>query len=172
MSRLSFYVVDAAYCDFLRKTDKCVPYTMDKKANRPFVGILLQVNGTDYYAPLSSPKPKHTSMKNQVDFIKIDGGQYGVINLNNMIPIHNNSVTIVNPTIQHGDSSTDIAYKNLLANQLTWCNAHKADILSKAQRLYDIIAKGKAYQQLIDKCCNFVLDEKKLQEYSKAKGWV
>lgn len=32
-----FYRADSKYCDFLRKTDKCVPYTMDKKASRPFV---------------------------------------------------------------------------------------------------------------------------------------
>lgn len=171
MARLSFYIVDSAYCDFLRKTDPCVPYTMDKKARRPFVGILLEVHGVKYYAPLSSPKPKHLTMKNQVDFIKIDGGQYGVINLNNMIPIHNNSVTVVNPTIQAGDSSADIIYKNLLANQLTWCNAHKTDILDKALKLYRMITSGKGYPQLISRCCNFTLDEQKLGEYSKLKGW-
>ena len=110
-------------------------------------------------------------MKNQVDFIKIDGGQYGVINLNNMIPIHSNSVTLVNPTVSVGDSVAEITYKNLLANQLTWCNAHKTEILDKALKLYNKITSGKGYSQLVARCCNFTLDEQKLKEYSKMKGW-
>lgn len=41
MGRLTFVLVDSSYCDYLRKSDKCVPYTMDKKSSRPFVGVLL-----------------------------------------------------------------------------------------------------------------------------------
>ncbi len=171
MARLSFYVIDTAYCDFLRKWDPCVPYNMDKKANRPFVGILLEVNGAEYYAPLSSPKPKHQSMKNQVDFIKIDNGNYGVINLNNMIPVHKNSITAVNPVVQSGDSAADVAYKALLANQLTWCNAHRTEILDKAQKLYTRITTGRGYPQLIARCCNFTLDEQNLRFYCSERGW-
>ena len=63
----SFYTVDTRYCDFLRKTDPLVPYTKDEKAGRPFVGIVFSVNGFHYYAPLTSPKPKHLQMKNQID---------------------------------------------------------------------------------------------------------
>ena len=68
-------MVDTTYCDFLRKTDPCVPYTMDKKSIRPFVGIVFSVNGFHYYAPLTSPKPKHLQMKNQIDFLKIKDGE-------------------------------------------------------------------------------------------------
>lgn len=66
--KFSFYCADDEYCDFLRKSDPCVPYTMDKKRNRPFVGIVFSINGYKYYAPLTSPKPKHLAMKNQIDF--------------------------------------------------------------------------------------------------------
>ncbi|MDR3121494.1 MAG: type III toxin-antitoxin system ToxN/AbiQ family toxin, partial [Clostridiales bacterium] len=85
---LSFYRADAGYCDFLRETDPCVPYTQDKKDTRPFVGVLLSVCGINYFAPLTSPKSKHLAMKNQVDFLKINDGVWGAINFNNMIPIH------------------------------------------------------------------------------------
>lgn len=50
-------------------------------------GILFTVNGFHYYAPLTSPKPKHLQMKNQIDFLKINQGQWGAINFNNMIPV-------------------------------------------------------------------------------------
>ena len=84
----SFYMVDAAYCDYLRKSDPCVPYTMERKSIRPFVGIVFSVHNVRYYAPLTSPKSKHLHMKNQIDFLKIKGGEWGAINYNNMIPVH------------------------------------------------------------------------------------
>ncbi|GHS99449.1 hypothetical protein AGMMS50276_23090 [Synergistales bacterium] len=69
---LSFYRADAEYCDFLRTTDPRVPYTMESKGTRPFVGVLLNIGDIRYYAPLTSPKPKHAKMKNQLDFLKIN----------------------------------------------------------------------------------------------------
>ena len=171
MARLSFYVVDGEYCDYLRKSDPCVPYNTDKKANRPFVGILLEVDDMHYYAPLSSPKAKHLAMKNQVDFIKIEEGKYGVINLNNMIPIHINSLTAVNLVVRPADSEEEANYKALLSNQLTWCNAHRGEILSKAHRLYNIVTSGRAYPSLAARCCDFSLDEKNLRLYCAARGW-
>jgi len=65
---LSFSCADSVYCDFLRQTDPCVPYTMDKKETRPFVGVVFEINGINYYAPLSSPKHKHLKMKNQLNW--------------------------------------------------------------------------------------------------------
>ena len=40
-----------------------------------------------YFAPLSSPKEKHSRLKNTLDLLKIDGGKFGVINFNNMIRV-------------------------------------------------------------------------------------
>ena len=60
----SFYTVNSRYCDYLRKTDPCVPYTMDRKSVRPFVGIVVEIHDFCYYAPLTSPKPKELSRNN------------------------------------------------------------------------------------------------------------
>lgn len=38
-----------------------------------------------YFAPLSSPKPKHLKLKSKLDFLKIDNGKLGAIN--NMLPV-------------------------------------------------------------------------------------
>ena len=62
------YTADVDYCIFLRKVDPCVPYIKNEDHARPFIGILLTVGNMDYFAPLASPKPKHQSMKNQIDF--------------------------------------------------------------------------------------------------------
>lgn len=167
MNRLTFVLVDSKYCDYLRKSDPCVPYTMDEKENRPFVGVLLHIHGTPYYAPLSSPKRKHLTMKNQIDLLKINGGQYGVINFNNMIPVHDNFITPVDITIHANDSVADIRYKTLLANQLTWCNANKESIFSKAQKLYNIISNHKGWDSLISRCCKFCDDERLMKSYKR-----
>lgn len=162
--KLSFYTVDTQYCEYLRKFDKCVPYTMQSKATRPFIGILFNVNNHTYYAPLSSPKPKHQKMKNQIDFIKINQGIWGAINLNNMIPINAKFATKINPNDLNRNYD-DKAYRNLLNNQLSWCNVNKATIVRKAEQLYHSITTGKANANLINRCCKFALLEQKCQEY-------
>lgn len=157
--RLSFFTVDPAYCDRLRKYDFRVPYTFDGKERRPFVGIVFQISSFNYYAPLSSPKPKHQRMKNQVDFLKIAGGVYGAINFNNMIPILPDKcqkIDIANMPINCED---DEKYKNLLINQISWCNSNIDNILNKAFKLYELITTNRAPEQLAKRCCNFILLE-------------
>ena len=162
---LSFYLVDSAYCDFLRKTDPRVPYTMEHKSTRPFVGIVFTINNVNYFAPLSSPKPKHLQMKNQLDFLKINHGTWGAINFNNMIPVPSACLTKVELRVTSTDSAQDIAYKNLLSNQLSWCNSHKEAILTQAHKLYRFITLGKPWGNLADRCCNFSLNEQQCLLY-------
>ena len=167
---LKFYKADAGYCDFLREIDPCVPYIQDDKNTRPFVGILLTAGGLDYFAPLSSPKPKHKVMKNQIDFLKINSGEWGVINFNNMIPIHPSCLTVVDMKISETDSKFEKDYKNLLANQLSWCNANKAVILARAEKLYRMITTKRAWPELARRCCDFAADEKQYREYCAQQG--
>ena len=56
---IKLVVVDSNYCDYLRQFDNKVPYNFDKKNNRPFVGVLFEIDNCKYFAPLSSPKLKH-----------------------------------------------------------------------------------------------------------------
>lgn len=111
-------------------------------------------------------------MKNQIDLLKINGGKYGVINFNNMIPIHSNSVRAVILSAADSDSDSELQYKALLSNQLTWCNANRVSIISKAQKLYDIICGNRGWESLVRRCCSFAQDEKLLEQYCADKGWV
>ena len=164
----SFYTVNSRYCDYLRKTDPCVPYTMDRKSVRPFVGIVVEIHDFCYYAPLTSPKPKHLHMKNQIDFLKLNGGRWGAVNFNNMIPVPLDSLKKVELRITDMDSKSEIDYKNLLSNQLSWCNSNKDLILRQAAKLYNTIIKGTAWVELANRCCNFALDEKKCLVYKSS----
>jgi len=167
---LKFYMVDAGYCEFLRKADPCVPYLSSDKNKRPFVGIVLTVVGLDYFAPLTSPKPKHMNMKNQTDFLKINGGVWGAINFNNMIPVHQNCLTIVDMKISAADNKSEVDYKNLLANQLSWCNSNRAAIVTQAEKLYRMIVAGQAWPDLVKRCCNFAVDEVQYRKYCALNG--
>lgn len=163
--QLSFYMITPLYCDFLRQFDDRVRHNMDAKSSRPFVGIVLEVNGCSYYAPLSSPKPKHQSMPRRVDFLKINGGVWGAINFNNMIPVREDCLAATEMNILPGDTAEEKAYKNLMKNQLSWCNAHRNQILKQAQRLYHIITKQIAPPQLIARCCDFATLEQHMGQY-------
>lgn len=84
---IRLYEVNSKYIDYL------IPYAPhlfhNKKPGqhneRKYIGIILIVNNMNYFAPLSSYKPKHDKMKNCLDFLKI--GNYAVININNMFPV-------------------------------------------------------------------------------------
>ena len=68
----------------------------NKKELRPFIGILFKIENCEYFAPLSSPKPKQKTMKATIDFLKIKDGELGAVNFNNMIPVRENNYAIVN----------------------------------------------------------------------------
>lgn len=168
--RFQFYNVDTEYCDFLRKEDHRVPYTSADKTTRPFVGIVVSINGFNYYAPLTSPKPKHLTMKNTRDFLRINNGRWGAINFNNMIPVHTISLKPVNVGENSQDSYADKAYKSLLIEQLNWCNANSERIVTQAAHLYSAVINRVAPEPLLQRCCDFRLCERRMEEYCRLHG--
>ena len=176
--RLSLYTIDPQYCDFLRKTDRCIVYNGGNKATRPFIGIILTITSANgqkfnYFAPLSSPKPKHLTIHDNVDLIKINEGREGVINLNNMFPVPKECLHIVDTTSRQGDSEETQKYKYLLSRQLAWCNvdSNAQMILRKAEVLYRKIIFGYATAKLVARCCNFIEDEKACVMYCELHGY-
>lgn len=165
--KLQFYCVDAEYCDFLRKVDTCVPFTFEEKSTRPFIGVLIHVNHMDYFAPLTSPKPKHLSMKNQIDFMKLADGKLGAVNFNNMIPVHKQFLHKIDLKIKETDTNRDKAYKNLLQDQLSWCIANEKQLSLLANKLYLVITSGRSWESLRKRCCNFKLIEQQAEKYKR-----
>lgn len=157
--------VDSNYCDYLRTFDNKVAYNKDEKELRPFIGILFEINGCEYFVPLSSPKPKHKTMKNTMDFFKINDGILGAINFNNMIPVTKNNYTIVDLK-KKTKTFKERKYQKLLIEQLTWLNANYNQVKNKSYKLYDLYNKGKLSQSVMNRCCNFLLLEEKCNEYN------
>jgi len=168
--RLSLYNVDSSYCEYLRNFDPKILQVSENKARRPFLGIVIELdNGIKYYAPLTSPKPKHLNMKDSIDFIKIRNGALGAINLNNMIPVDDEFIRKVDLKIKPDDTKEDIKYKILLSDQISWCNANRDKIVKYAKKLYKLITENKAPKKLADRCCDFKLLEQKCIEYRELR---
>ena len=147
MTRLKLYKVSADYLDSIREIE---PKVSLLKERRPFLGILITIDSNNYLAPLTSPKPKHKTMKNLEDFIKIDSGNYGAINLNNMIPVPETKYEEINI-----NEEKDNFYKILLQNQLTWCNKNKEIIIKRAENLRNKKLNEKLRKELNDRICDF-----------------
>ena len=126
--------VDYKYCDYLRQFDNKVSYNAWSKELRPFIGILFVVERCEYFAPLSSPKVKHMHMKNNLDVVKIDGGRYGVVNFNNMIPVTPNNYELFDLKATPKDTY-ELKWQNLLKSQLLWLNKNIKNVKGKAINL-------------------------------------
>ena len=170
-TRLNLYHIDMKYIrDLSRVDDKVMSVSPQAgKANRPFVGIVVVCDDKDYCIPLTSPKAKHKNMKNDKDFLKIldkNGEIIGAINLNNMIPVNGNVIERINMQISEKNNKKDIAYKNLLNDQLNWCNKNRDIIINKANKLYHIVTETPdKMRSLTNRCCDF----KRLEEVLKKK---
>lgn len=170
-TRLQLYHMDMKYIRKLAQKDENVMSISPQlhKESRPFVGIVVICRDRKYCIPLTSPKPKHDTMKNGKDFSKIydkKGKLLGVVNFNNMIPVNDNVITRIDVSIYGSDSPKDKAYKELLRDQLDWCNENKEAIVAKANKLYVQVTEHPEKSFLLTKrCCKFKELEALLEKY-------
>ena len=137
------------------------------KEKRPFVGIVVICGEQEYCIPLTSPKQKHASMKNDIDFMKLMDGDklLGALNFNNMIPVSERFITPIRMQASANDSPADAHYKKLLSKQLTFCQKNQDAIVRKANKLYTMVTSEKANHFLKKRCCDFRKLESVLKKY-------
>lgn len=158
--------VNSEYCDYLRKFDNKVSYNKFEKELRPFIGILFKIDTCEYFAPLSSPKQKHKTMKNTIDFFKIKNGELGAVNFNNMIPVTKNNYTLVDLN-KETLTISELKYQRLLKEQLNWLNHNYNNLKNKSFKLYELYNSERLPKNVMNRCCNFKLLEEKCVEYNK-----
>lgn len=158
--------VDSEYCNYLRNYDNRIMYNEGTKELRPFVGILFIVDKMEYYAPLSSPKPKHKNLKNTLDLVKIKDGTLGVVNINNMIPITKYNYEFIDLNKKHKNIN-EYKRNKLLILQLRWLNSNREQIKQKTTNLYKLYKNNILPENVKNRCCNFPLLEKKCKKYNK-----
>lgn len=182
-TRLHLYTLDMKYVRDLSKADDKVMSVspQENKENRPFVGIVVIMDGKKYCIPLTSPKPKHEKMKNDLDFSKMYDAHnrlIGALNFNNMIPVSEEFIKQININPSKNDSPKDKIYKELLNNQLDWCNDNFDNITKKANKLYKFVTQTpEKSRNLTRRCCDFkkleaVLEKRLAKSAEKSKSTV
>lgn len=159
MENLRIYRISEHYIRYLNGRDSKVQY--NKNASRPYVGVVLDFGGYKYFVPMESPKPNHANIKAGKHIVKLNGGQYGLLGFNNMIPVHKDAL------IQFDiNAEPDVKYRELLKRQITLCNRIKADILNHAQMTYfDVVNKKNKFLMAIS--CDFKALERACKAYKK-----
>lgn len=161
---MKFFIVSDRYISFLKQFDSKVPDNYN--GTRPFIGIVIEIYGVEYIAPLSSPKPHLESInsskpsafklyhrKNSSEFL-------GVVNLNYMIPVLDAEVTLLDV-----DSLTDEKYKNLLKKQYEYIKIHKNEIATRADKLHDLV-RNKKHAHFVAISCDFEALEKSFKSFT------
>ena len=161
MKTLKLYYIDDEYVNYLRKFDNRVPY--NKNRTRPYIGVVYEYNGINYFAPLASPKSKHLKINDKsMDVFKIDNGRLGVVNLNNMLPTPFECLSEVQPTLKDDDK-----YKGLLIDQLNFINKERQILYAKIVTFQKRYRAGYINDRIKERCCNFELLEEKCSEYNQ-----
>lgn len=171
---MNWYVIDKKYIKYLTQFDSRVGYVEYGERLKLHLGILFKIDNFNYYVPISSPKLKHQTMKNSLDFHKLQdkesGELYAVLNINNMIPVPDDC--LVQLKYNQVDKFRTFKSKEDKQNYIYLLQKEKSiiddiqDILqAKATKLYLSSIKNST-SSLALRCCNFKLLEQKCNSYS------
>ncbi len=132
---------------------------------RPYVGIVMEINGFKYFAPLEHPRNEHKKLKSNPHIIKIEDGKFGIIALGNMIPVPDKYL------ISFNINDVENHYKYILKRQFIFCRKKQINILENAKKTYEnvVIKKIPFY---INNCCDFKKLESFYSEYNKIKQYA
>ena len=175
MKKLRLYTIDTDYLKYLHNVDKHVMHWEDNtyKSERKYIGIVLQINEYEYFAPLSSPKATDYFYKNGTKYIKrniipiirliTDKGQLlGKIKLSNMIPVKNECLTLYDI-----NSEADKKYQALVIKEIICIRKCKDEIRKSALVLYNQKTKGYKNIDYLEDTLDFKALEEACLKYEK-----
>ncbi|MDW0111520.1 type III toxin-antitoxin system ToxN/AbiQ family toxin [Sporosarcina aquimarina] len=149
----NFYEVDYNYIEYLKEIDDKVPDIKYGENDKFFCGVVTEVNGFKYFAPISS-----FTRKQKTNLMIYNSNQETIASIRFcfMIPVDAKYLKI--KSIEQ--VSTD-HYKKLLSTELSFCRKNKTRIQKAANRVY-AYGTNPDHQQY-NNCCDF----KKLEEMAK-----
>lgn len=162
MDNIKLYEIDPKYISYLTTFAPHLFHNKQAGQNneRKYIGVVLYINGYEYFAPLSSFKDKHLKMKDSIDFLKIK--QYAVINLNNMFPVPSGLCTYVDINAQRNPK-----YKALLLAEYRFIKSIQEKIRKNAKTLYQLKLKEGDSTPLSKRCNDFLLLEDACKKYTR-----
>jgi protein AbiQ len=159
--QLDFYEISADYITYLLRVDSKVPrvdYSATSKHDKFLCGIVLAVNGHDYFAPISSfTKPQRTNLiiKNE------EGRVLSSIRFSFMIPVPPSVVSV-----KRIKDEPSPEYRRLLDWELSFCQKNSKIIYRTAKFIYNMVI-GNKDPIMAKNCCNFLALEAACIEYVK-----
>jgi protein AbiQ len=154
MGKLKFYDIDTDYIKYLKKFDEQIPDVTYDRYNKFFCGIVLQINGFKYFAPVSS-----FNKQQRTNFVIRDKGRpISSIRFSFMFPAFNHVLKLKD------FSNEKQSYKDLVNAEIKYCNQNVDTIYKIAKKVYKIGTKKN--HPLNYTCCDFKLLEEKSLDYS------
>lgn len=173
--RFKLYNVNIKYIRNLHNIDDNVPSVSPQlgKQARPFLGIIVLINGSKFCIPFTSNSDKKNknfeSMRENITLRKIcdkDGKVLAALNLNNMIPVREEYVTQINLKMHPSDTPKLRRWKKLCIKELDWCQSHQDEIERLANELYRLYASDNPFKKR-KICLNFPALEKECKKANK-----
>ncbi len=141
--KLNLYSVSDKYIKYLRQFENKIYDNKEeiRTHERKYLGIVLTVNGFNYYIPMSSPKKsdyldfeKKIIRKDTKTIIRIhEGGRfYGTLKISNMIPV---PITELEPYFISNEN--DLKYKEVVLGELRYINNNSDKIMKYAKIVYN-----------------------------------
>lgn len=161
--KMNFYRITDDYIKFLKQIDHRILNNYNENQKRPYCGVIITINIHQYFAPLSSYKPKkHDKIRNNT-IVKVYGKdkteKLAVIHLNNMFPI-------IPTEIERMDFSLEEdKYKVLLEKEYSYLISNQEEIKTKALKLYNDVTKGSSFLKRLS--CDFTLLEQDYIKFNK-----
>ncbi len=178
-----FYNIDTDYLRYLCEIEPEIQYSADKAyEQKPFLGIIIFIEGYHYFIPLTSGKNKHSKWKNvgtahyliyervnkselrkndiyksisETQALKI----FAVLDIKKMIPVRGGLYSRLNFS-----ELTDRKYADLLEKEYRFCQKIQDGILTKAKQIYSEQKQSGVVHRIY---CNFSKLENACDTYIK-----
>lgn len=145
-------MLNEKYVKYLQSIDRQIPNISYDSNNKFICGIVLDINGFNYYAPISSNRQKQ---RTNLPILDKHNRVVATIRFCFMFPVPLSVLTEMNFKLIN---STDSKYADLLSIEYNYCTLSEARILAKAKSVYEI-GCNKAHKFNYT-CCDFKLLEK------------
>ena len=159
---LNFYDVKEDYAEYLRKFERRIPNIHYASNNKFVCGIVLTVNGFDYFAPISS-----NTAKQRTSLLILDECSKPIssIKFSFMFPIPKNEVVRKDFSAIRAENPH---YADVLTKEYHFCVKNEARILKKAEQIYAIGCNRSHW--LAENCCDYKLLESKYTEWMQHRN--
>lgn len=158
MQAFHFYTIDNDFISDLKTIDSRIQDNYNGK--RPYLGIILEINGLNYFAPLSSYKPKQDKINNLSVFKIYEKGnpnnKLGVVHINNMFPVPTDKLTPV--VFDLNDK-----YGRMMQNQYEYILHNQENIKKQALTLYNLVVNNRS-SFFAKISCDFIILEKHIHD--------